>query len=396
MDLLILNQYFPPDQAATGMLLGQLSDQLGRSLDVTVVCGTPTYNPGAPRPAVESTAHRVPLFSISRTWMIFRLFNYLIFSIGALLKALLLPRHDVIMCWTDPPWISGIGAIVKAIKGSTLVLVHQDIYPEILVATGKMNRGKVFSFLQRASALMLANADHHVVIGKEMVPILATKKIPTHRITVIENWQDVSAIRPTDGHTFRDGHQIGRDTFVVMHSGNMGFSQNLDLLLDAAERLQEEPILFLLIGDGARKRHLSEKAEKLGLANIRFLPYQPDNQLSESLCAADVHYVSLLESFAGVIVPSKTYGIMAAGRATVAVLPKNCTTKDVIEKSDSGVFASNDVMDLATVLLELSRNRSKVEHMGKNARTYAERSGGKENAANKYASLLKNVLQIQR
>ena len=197
MDLLILNQYFPPDQAATAILLGQLTEELSSYYKITVICGTPTYNPDTSNRRNRTiNLHTIPLFSVSRKWIVLRLLNYIIFSIGSLVKALSLPRHSVVLVWTDPPWISGIGACAKFVKGSTLVLVHQDIYPEIILATGKVTRGWLYSFFQYLSTSMVRHADHHVVIGKEMVPILVNKKVPVARITCIENWQNIDTIHP--------------------------------------------------------------------------------------------------------------------------------------------------------------------------------------------------------
>src|ERR1019366_5348905 len=143
---------------------------------------------------------------------------------------------------------------------------------------------------------------------------------PADKLAIVPNWADPSAIRPAEGtNGLRQEGGVG-DRFVVMYSGNLGLSQNLEPVLEVARELRDQPVLFVLIGEGAAKAELVKQAAAMGLDNVRFLPYQPKEKLGESLTAADVHLIPLRRGLAGYIVPSKLYGILAAGRPYIAAV----------------------------------------------------------------------------
>lgn len=387
MKLLILNQYFPPDRAATAILLGQLTESLGQKLDPTVICGSPTYNPETrddlrPRPF---KTRPVPLLPFSRGFMMVRLVNYVLFTLGSLARALGVEKSDATMCWTDPPWISWVGLAVKWIKKSKLILVYQDIYPEILNATGMITSTWLLRAIRPVFSFPMLFADKVVVIGEEMSPVLVKKGVPAHRLLLIENWQDTSLIHPADPKPFRTQHGLLESDFVIMHSGNIGFSQNLELLLESARLLKNESrIRFVLIGDGSRKSALERKIREARLDHVHLLPYQPESTLSESLAAANVHYMSLKEPFAGLIVPSKFYGIMAAARPVLAVLPEACSHVKTIRNFNLGFLCAPSAEELAKTIVSCMGNPSLLSEMGENARRYTEAFGNRSRATQAY------------
>jgi colanic acid biosynthesis glycosyl transferase WcaI len=226
--------------------------------------------------------------------------------------------------------------------------------------------------LHRVNRLLVRRADAIVALGESMSARLERSKgADPRKIRVIHNWADCSALVPVPrDNAFSRAHGLG-DKFVVMHSGNVGLSQNLDTLLDAAALLRaERGIVFVIVGDGAKRPGLEARAAAERLDNVRFLPFQPKCSLSESFGSADVFVVSLKRGLAGCIVPSKLYGILAAGRPYIAAVEETCEVARLATSTRSGLLAApGDPRALADRILELYRNPLLAVAMGDSART---------------------------
>jgi len=194
-------------------------------------------------------------------------------------------------------------------------------------------------------------------------------------VHVIHNWADCSAITPgPKDNSFARAHGLA-DRFVLMHSGNVGLSQNLDLLVEAAARLQSrDRLVIAIVGDGARRQVLQDQASRRGLVNIRFFPYQPKELLHESFAAADAFLVSLKPGLEGYIVPSKLYGILASGRPFVAAVDPSCEAALIAREHECGrVAVPGDVDALAGAIAALYDDPAGAQAMGENARRAALR-----------------------
>lgn len=391
MKIIAINQYFPPDRAATARLLGQLATELHKNHDVTVICGTPTYAPeGEAHDCVRTV--RVPLFRKSRERLLFRIVNYVLFFVGALFLALKERKSDVVMCWTDPPLTGLIGAAVRYVKGSKFIFVSQDVYPEAALAAGKFSGFLSLAVLRIAGRLILRSADHIIAIGRDMENLLAQKGALRSRIVRIENWQDLNALNRRPSAEFRSRAGIRNETFLIMHSGNVGYSQDFETLLGAARLLQNKPeILFLIVGDGGRLSALRAFCHRWNLETVRFLPYQNQECLAESLGSADLHYVSLRTAFVGAIVPSKIYGIMAVGKPIVANVPPSSDTYSILEEANCAVFIPPDSAKLADTIRKLSADSKRLATMGQNGRLWSERNDGMARAMKAYNDLFRSL-----
>lgn len=263
---------------------------------------------------------------------------------------------------------------------------------------GKLNNKIMIWVLYKLNAFLLKKADAVVAIGKTMKKYLVKKGAAEDKIVIIENWADTESIKPCKKpNWFSDKYNLnGR--FVVMHSGNAGLSQNLDLLIETAKILKEErKIAFLIVGDGACKEKLRNKANDYGLENVIFLPYQEKSNLKYSLSCADVHFVSLKKGLAGFIVPSKIYNIMASGRAVIAALEDECEVAELIRESGCGlVIKPGDAKVLTEKILHLFNQPEKSKIMGRNGRIIANKKYSKQSALNKYQELLKKVVFARR
>ena len=347
MRILVVNQYFHPDQSSTAQILTELCEDLAGHHRVTVVCGKPSYSPVEDRGGRKLLAReRYGDIEILRTWstsfsrhsIAGRLTNYATYLASSLVGVLRAERPDVIFTMTDPPVVAAVAMVASKLRRVPFVYTNQDIFPDVALELGVLREGPVATVLRRLNAMLRASASVVVAIGRDMERRLQRLGTPADKIRVIPNWADTAAIRPLDGpSTFRT-EQGWDDRFVVMHSGNVGLSQDLDALLGAADILRDDPeILFAIVGEGGSKAHLQRLAAQRNLTNVVFLPYQPKADLSGSLGAADLHFIGLHSGVEGAIVPSKMYGIMAAGRPFLAAIAAGSETDLLLGEVECGL-----------------------------------------------------------
>jgi colanic acid biosynthesis glycosyl transferase WcaI len=322
--ILFINRVYPPVPGATGeMLRGMAEGLVELGHDVTVL--TSGRSDLSPSEVVNGVRiERVGRSDIDRSSHLKRGLHYASLYPLFLQRALSLPRHDIVVTKTDPPMLAVLGPIIAKAKKSRAIHWAQDVYPELAGALGVIDKdGVLYRTLLNLSTWALKRHDAIVAVGRCMKQKIADRGIDLDRIHVIPNWADPD-IRPIphDDNPFRKEHGLD-GKFVVMYSGNMGMAHPFDEVLDAAEELAADPdVVFLFIGDGPRKRWIEKEVSRRGLTNFRFLPFQPRERLSESLSAGDVHIVTMEEKVAGLVVPSKIYGVLAVGRPFALVGPK--------------------------------------------------------------------------
>ncbi|MFQ5668504.1 MAG: glycosyltransferase family 4 protein, partial [Candidatus Binatia bacterium] len=289
----------------------------------------------------------------------------------AALGALRLPRPDVVVAETDPPLLGVLGAVLKARWGCRFVYYCQDIYPEVAEITGGVRSRALLRLLARGNRFAYRQADRIIVLGDDMRQRLLQKGVDARTIAVLPNWVDCDIIRPIVSNPFRA--QFG-DRFVVMYSGNLGLSQQLDTVLDAADQLRDDPrIVFVFIGEGARKAALQERGQQADLSNVRFFPYAPKTKLAESLGAADLHLIPLQAGLGGYLVPSKVHGVLAAGRPFIAMMDEDAAVAVLARAYRVGfVRPPGDAAALAQVVRDALLRPAELKSMGLRARALAE------------------------
>src|SRR5262245_21238616 len=327
MHVCFLNRSYWPDMGATGQLLTELAEDLVHvhGFDVTVVAGYPPAAADGTRLPPREVRNGVTIVrAAGTTWskqrFIGRVTNYTTYFLSALWAGWRLPRADVTVAMTDPP-IIGLAALAARPRGG-FVFYCQDIFPEVASLLEDFNSPTVNAVLERLNRFLLRRARRVIALGDTMKRRLVDGKgAEAAKVSVVHNWADTEAIVPSaKRNPFAEAHGL-TDRFVVLHAGNIGLSQNLDMVLDAADRLRDRPdVVVLFIGDGSRRAALETAAETRGLSNVRFLPYQPRTDLRWTYAASDVCLVSLKSGLAGYIVPSKLYPILAAGRPYIAAV----------------------------------------------------------------------------
>ena len=404
MRILVLNQYFHPDRSATSQLLTELCEDLARHHDVFVVTGRPSYNAASAtgsKGLVSREWHgrvrvaRVWSTAFGRSRMGLRLTNYGTYLTSSIAGALAVKRPDVVVALTDPPPVGLIGALAAKLRGVPFVLVTKDIFPDVAVQLGVLDNPVAIGGLRAMKSALFENADRVVSIGRDMNERLLELGVPADKIATIHDWSDGSAVAPLDAPSSLRTQLGWGDRFVVMHSGNVGLSQDLETVLDAAELLRDRPeVLFAIVGEGASKEGLQRSAAERGLVNVEFLPFQDKADLSESLGAADVHLVGLRRGLAGYIVPSKVYGILAAGKPFIAAVEQGSEPALIVREHGCGVrIEPGDPRALADAVLEMCDGD--LVGMGKRGREALEARFDRPIAARAYLDLLESTVAAQ-
>jgi colanic acid biosynthesis glycosyl transferase WcaI len=393
--LLVLNQYYWPGVEATAHLLTELCEALADDYDVTVITGRLRDHPAASGYEIHNGVEviRVRSAAFDRAPLILRGANYLSYLGLALGSSFMARPPNAVLCMTDPPMVGDVALLVARRYGAPLVVVSEDVFPEIAVELERLRNPVLVGLLGALTAFYLRRADRVVAIGETMEQRLEAKGAAPERMRVIPNWGDTSALtpQPRDNEWARANDLVGR--FVVMHSGNVGYAQNLDNLIRATTFLRDlDDLRAIIVGFGARHAAHVALAERLEADAVAFLPYQPRELLPESLSSADVHYVGLGRGLSGYVVPSRLYGILAVGRPVIAATDADSETARVVQEARAGVVIPPGRPDLlARTLRELHGGEHDLAEMSRRARMYVEAEADRTVAIGRYRELLAEV-----
>jgi colanic acid biosynthesis glycosyl transferase WcaI len=350
--ILIVNKYFPPDTANTAQLLGELSGDLASGNHVEVIVGRPSYDPGRREPTPAGvTVRTVPSSSLGRGSVARRLVDYLSFLVMALGAACLARGPDVVVSMSDPPPVGLIGALAAARHRCAFVQICHDLHPDIAIALDKVREGMLTRVWRSINRYVQRRAVRIVVVGRDMEEKLAAQGVPRERLRFIPTWASAQENDPQDLASVRS--EYGWDgKFVVMHAGNMGLSQNLGMYAQVARALRDlEDLVIVFVGDGPAREGLVREATAGELANLQFLPRVPKSEAQRLMAVADIHIVSLIPGLWGCAAPSKTYGIMAAGRPFIASVDAESEPARIVHELGCGfVVPAGSAHDLAEVI----------------------------------------------
>ena len=379
MRILLLNMYYPPDTSATAKMARSVVDVLSIYHRVTVLCGRPSYDPTERRPwrPYQSETHglariiRTGSSDFPRFEMRKRVLNYLSYVALAVPRALFL-RCDVVLAMTDPPFEGIVGAVVGMLKGKPFVYNIRDLYPDMAVAGAIVEPGQLPRFWEKLHRWALRRSARVIVLGEDMRARIISKGVTPTRVAVIRDGAEIlppNTPLPTPDpevvHAIR-----GKFSFVLLHAGNLGFYGAWQTLITAARRLANDGVGLVFVGGGAQREQIQAMAE--GADNIRFLDFFPSSRIPSVLAAADAHVVTVKRGLEGVVVPSKMYGILAAGKPIVAVAPRET---DVVRLGLERGFAiaadPENPEELVADVRELALNKKKLKQMAEAARVAA-------------------------
>jgi len=377
--ILLLNLYYPPDTSATAKMAHTVVDAICVHHHVTVLCGRPSYDPAERRPwrlyqtenaglvrVIRAGSTAFPRFNMKK-----RLINYLSYVWLAVPRALFLDC-DAVVVMTDPPFMGIVGAFVAMLKRKPCAYNIRDLYPDMAVGGDIMRRGLLARAWERMHRWALRRAKCVIVLGEDMRARIIAKGVDPARVVVIRDGVEppkaTEPLLPLDPEIVRVIR--GGFSFVLLHAGNLGFYGAWNTLITAARKLANDGVGLVFVGGGAQRAQLEIAAS--GAANIRFLDYFPSNKIPSVLAAADAHIVTVKRGLEGVVVPSKMYGILAAGKPIVAVAPKETDVVSLGEKQGFAVAADPDKpAELVKVIRALMADVTKLRAMGEAARNAA-------------------------
>jgi len=401
--IFFVNRFYAPDHSATAQILTDLAVALvRRGHEVHVVTSQGLYDDPAAKLPLEETldgvlVHRVPVPAYDRNNLGKRALGYLFVyrQLASALRKLIL-TGDIVVAKTDPPLLSVV--VARAISGKGAILVNwlQDVYPEVAAHLGvPFVKGPVSNILARLRDRSLKQAYKNVVLGVRMADVVQQRGVQSDKIAIVPNWTDDQEIMPVPHSSNHLRREWGlEDKFVIGYSGNLGRAHEFDTLLEAARQLRDrEDIVFLFIGSGHHFARLKALVDEFGIAKrFQFRPYQARKDLKNSLGVADVHWLSLRPELEGLIVPSKFYGIAAAGRPTIAVTAADGEIGRLVEEHKCGVQVNpGDGAGLAKAIVRLADDRPGVEEMGRRARSMIDMTYNRNSGIRTWDELLRSA-----
>ncbi len=396
MKLVFVNRFFYPDHSATSQMLSDAVFFLAeKGHEVHVVTSRLTYEGDVrlmPSESVQQVVvHRIWTSSFGRDSLLGRAVDYFTFYLSVFWRLLwLLERGDTVIAKTDPPMVSVPVGLTAKIKGARLVNWLQDLFPEVAVELGMQIPGFVISMLTWLRNRSLHQADQNIVIGELMRNRVLKQAVYTDRVTVVPNWADGEVVFPRAGaNPLRQQWSLD-DKFVVGYSGNLGQAHEIETLLGAIRQLSSDPsVVFLFIGGGALLDDLKTRLGKEGMSNCLFQPYQPRQQLPLSLTLPDVHLVILKPELEGLIVPSKIYGVMSAGKPMLYIGDKEGEVASlVLEHGIGEVVAEGDSEALVSQILKMKETPESLVVMGDASRRLFDQHYSREKSLAKLESAL--------
>lgn len=399
MRIVLLNQYYRPSEAPTAVLGADLAQALAaRGHEVHAIASSRAYED--PRRTYRRR-ERIDGVAVRRSWSsgfgragkLGRVLDYVTFLVGAAWALMRVPRPDLVIAMTTPPMLVCLAVPICRWRGARLLYWVMDLYPDLAFELGVLRSdGWIAGLLRRAARRSIIKADRIVALGSVMAERLAAQG--ARRVDIVDNWCDGELIRPRS----RDAHPTRRvrgwdGKFVVLYSGNMGLAHEFSTVLDAAVRLADRSeIVFAFVGGGAREQEVRCGARARGLEQIQFHPRVETSEISAGLTAGDLHLVTLRDGLQGLLVPSKIYGILAAGRPAVHVGPAHSEVATILSDADSGAtVAPGDVDGLVRVIKSYADDPQRWSEHGVNARRAFEEKYDRRHALKKLSELIESL-----
>jgi glycosyltransferase involved in cell wall biosynthesis len=367
--------------------------------DINLIVGNLEYRAGRrsltvalDHPNIEISHIRVVEVAASSTLQ--KASVYLTYMIIAAFRTLLGRSVDLNFFLTQPPLFAVWGYFLKILRGQQYCVLVMDLYPDIVVRGGMLPEHSWLTYiLTKLSRLALRRADLIIVLGRCMHERLEKEGVLSDRIHVIRNWENNNAYPvPHNINNFRKELGLDED-FVILYSGNIGFSHFFDDILDVATHLRNlKDLHFVFVGEGVRRKEIEQVKEERSLENIILLPFQPVNRLAHSLSMGDLHFISLKAGFEGLVVPSKAYSALAVGRAILYQGDHRGEIARMVEEELVGtVVPLHDAKALESAILCYYHNQALTIEQGLRAHKLVNNRFGRESSLKRYAEVLLNL-----
>jgi colanic acid biosynthesis glycosyl transferase WcaI len=382
--VLVITGQYAPDYGPSAPIYTALCEGLQQmGCDVTVVTAFPHYaQPDGPNRYAGKLFAREKRngVNILRTYVVTvpksslrrRLLYHASFNVFSTLAALRVKKPDVVLADAPTLW-SGLSLLAKAVfPGIPYIYIVHDIYPDILVRLGMLNNDRLVDLINRLERFFYKKSAHVSVLSEGFKKNLMGKNVPEKKITIIPACVDADFVRPLPRENQLRRRLGLKGKFVALYAGNLGFSQSLETLLKAAKRLAGYPdIVFVFVGDGAKKIPTQARAEQEGLKNVVFSPFLPREDVPFVYAMADIGFVCLRRDIVVESVPSKTYTIMASGRPVVASVDRQTEVGSLLEQTRCGLCTEpENAAALAEAVLRLYKDDDLRTEMGRRGRDF--------------------------
>jgi colanic acid biosynthesis glycosyl transferase WcaI len=396
---LLISQVFYPDQVSTANLFTGLCAVLAEdNVEVEVWSAHPSYTESTrqPRQLIYKgiKIKYLPSTNFNKRVFAGRFLNILTFAASSTLKLLFSKDRTVVWVHTTPPILGILLSGICSLKKRKFVYILLDILPEGLIRLGKISRSNLLVILwQRQFVIALRKSEKIIVIGRDIKQyVIDICQDCSSKVEYIPHWQDDNLIFPVDFS--KDGFILERglkDKFIVQYSGNIGIWNEVRTMGQAVKR-NTDNVFFIFVGEGIRKQELLREFELENQKNVLMAPFQDSNNFNNVLNASHVHLVTLKEGLQGMAVPCKIYGILAAGRPVIALVPDSSEIAFVVKEEKCGIVVSPDDTDgLINAIILLKNNETLRIQMGINSRRAFERKYTTKIAAEKYLDILNEI-----
>ncbi len=400
MRVLIPFSYYHPEQCAGLFVIDDMTEEAARQgIESLITVPTPTRNvsPGATWTRNETLCdgkvkvHRFHMYGEGKIPAL-RAFRYLLCEI-AQLHYMLWKKYDVAFIDSTPP-IQGLKLPIVRLfhRKKHFVYNAQDLFPETLSGSGLANQGSIlWKIGMWVSKVTFRNSDKIIAISNDIKRSIVARGVPEEMIEVIYNWVDENAVQPVTKaeNPLYEEFGLSREAFTVVYAGNLGNAQNIGIILDAAGLMKDEDVQFVIFGTGGLEEEIRRRLAEEGLTNVRLLPLQPYERVSQVYSLGDACVVSCKAGLGGSAMPSKTWTIMSCGRPVIASFDEG-ELKEIIESGPCGVFTlAGKVEEFVVAVRSLMADRERCEQMGRNARRFILENLTKEVGTRKYVEVIK-------
>lgn len=403
IQLTIINQFFPPDYAATGQLIEELAYQLKGNFSAVQVFTT--------QPSYAFSRDDLPRWEHDRDISIRRsksagggygrirgkTVSGVIFFIRAALHLLRTPRRrQLVLLTTAPPFLPLLGYFLSYVCKISYVCLLYDLYPDIAIELDVVKKQHWLTKLWESLNRLTWQKSAAIIVLSSTMKDRIIQKCPKigDKIFIIPNWSDPIQIAPMPkrNNWFAQEHGLV-DRFTVIYSGNMGRCHDMETLLKAMSILRNTQIQFVFIGSGDKEKYLQTSIAELGLTNCLFLPYQSKENLTFSLTAGDLSIVSIDERMEGLVAPSKLYSALASGSPIAAICPAHSYLNQIFTDANCGAtFRNGDRKGLAKYIYSLSQNPQLAKELGQSGREYCVEHYTREKVGQDYLKLFKSLM----
>ena len=409
MRVLLITPFYSPDLGPSAPLFTMLCEDLVRlGHQVSVIAAVPHYPTGTVMPefrgyliqreernGVDVTRVWVP--SVNRARLSQRLLTFIVYQILAA-AAGLRRNYDVLIVSNPALEVALAFLVLGVLRQKPIIFSVHDIYPDVGIKLGVFRHRLVIRLVDRMERFCLDRAVYVRVLSEGFKETLNARGIPESKLALIWDWLDTDFIQPIPRANEFATHWALDRSFVVMYAGNIGLSQGLEHVVEAAKLLASEPsIRFVFVGDGAGKEGLEEAARSSGLTNVQLIPFQPRELLPQVLASADVSLITLKRGVGADSVPSKCYSILASGRPVIASVDQGSDTWNLIDRANCGLCVEpENPQVLADAILHLYKDESYRARLGANGRAYVVQRHSREAAAREFHQLLCSLVSEEK